>query len=179
MIVSMTENSISSQEESASRSDATSDTREWDPTWPAVDIMVLPGMPGWAGPRADLEVANPYPSSTSDFVKALRLEGLSVGYTVNRDDRSTVSLKAAEIWVPILFFALQDVAQVPSEILTAAILKVFGRWISDDSRLHVHFMQKSPDGYVQEFRSDGRASDVLRAMKVFGETHKSTEDPST
>ena len=179
MVISMKEHSSCAQEESAPRSDPISNTREWDSTWPEADIVVLPGVPGWADPGADYDVTNPYPSSTSDFVKVLRLEGFCVQYTVSRGDRSPVSINAADIWVPVLVFALQELVQVPSEILIAAILRVFGKRISDDSRLHVHFMQKSPDGNIHEFKSDGQARDVLRAMQVFGETHRVTDDPST
>ena len=157
-------------------SDATSNAFEWDPAWPEADIVVLPGIPGWAGPGANAEVENPYPSSTSDFVKALRLEGFRVQYTVSRDDRSPVSINAADLWVPVLIFALQDMAQIPSEILTEAILRVFDRRMSEDSRLHVRFMQKGADGSIHKFESDGRASDVLRAMRDFGETYRPDED---
>lgn len=176
MVVKMTEHSNSSQEQPASHSDTTGDALEWDPAWPKADIVVVPGIPGWAGSGADHGVENPYPSSTSDFVKALRLEGFRVQYTVSRGDRSPVSINAADLWVPVLIFALQDVAQVPSEVLSATILNVFGRWISDDSRLHVHFMQQGADGAIHEFESNGRSSDVLRAMRVFGEMHKTGED---
>lgn len=176
MFANMTEHSSSSRNEPAMYSDATSDAFEWDPAWPEADIVVLPGIPGRYGLGADAEVENPYPSSTSDFVKALRLEGFCVEYTVSRGDRSSVSINAADLWVPVLIFALQDVAQIPSEILTATILKVFGRWMSDDSRLHVRFMQKGADGSIHEFESDGRASDVLRAMRDFGETYRTGED---
>lgn len=173
----MTEHSSSSQEESASPVSTTSNMRGWDPSWPAADIVVLPGLPGWRGPGSDRDIANPYPSSTPDFVKALCNEGLHIQYTVSRDDRSTISLKSAELWVPILVFALQDMTQVPSEILTTAILKVFGRWLSDDSRLHVHFMQKNADGSTHEFKANGKAREVLQAIRLFGETHRVAKDP--
>lgn len=175
----MAEDSSNSQAELVPHSDATSDAPapEWDPAWPEADILVVPGIPGWADTGADRGVENPYPSSTSDFVKEFRLEGFRVQHTVSRGDRSPVSINAADLWVPVLIFALQDVAQVPSELLSTAILKVFGRWLSDDSRLHVRFMQKGADGTIHEFKADGRASDVLRAMQVFGDTHRVAEGP--
>ena len=157
---------------SSPQPDATMESPEWDPTWPNADIIVLPGIPGWTGPNANQDVPNPHPAPTTDFVKVLSGAGFDVQYITARNDRSVISINAAESWVPILAFALQDAACVPSEILIAAIRQVFGSWLSDQSRLHVRFKQKNLDGTVHEFESHGRAKDVLDAMRTFGETHK-------
>ena len=148
------------------------ESSEWDPTWPDADIIVLPGIPGWAAPNADQDVPNPHPASTTDFVKVLSGAGFNVQYITDRSDRSPISINAAEFWVPVLVFALQDATCVPSDILIAAIRQVLGPLFSEQSRLHVRFKQENIDGAVHEFESHGRAKDVLNAMRVFGETHR-------
>jgi hypothetical protein len=46
-----------------------------------------------------------YPNTTVDVVKLLTEQGLSVDYVQPKEERSTLTLKAAEWWIPILTFA--------------------------------------------------------------------------
>lgn len=70
-----------------------------------VDVLVLPGFP-------DREVVldepgHAYPSTTIDVVKRLRQLGLAIEFIEPREQRVEVTLKAFEVWVPILLVAQQ------------------------------------------------------------------------
>lgn len=76
------------------------DPPEVQPFPEGIDVLVLPGFP-------DREIqldepASPYPSTTVDVVKRLRQLGLGVDYAEPREARLEVTLKAFELWIPVL-----------------------------------------------------------------------------
>jgi hypothetical protein len=76
------------------------DPPEVQPFPEGIDVLVLPGFPD-REIRLD-EPGSPYPSTTVDVVKRLRQLGLGVDYAEPREVRLEVTLKAFELWIPVL-----------------------------------------------------------------------------
>ena len=156
----------------------TEDSRAWDPAWPTADIVIVPGLPGKYSQSDDDRLQNPYPTTSTDIAKILRQDGLAVEYAVERSERQEVSLMGAEYWLPILFFALDCANRTPTEILLAAIERLFGSGLPSRSRLHVAFGQQRADGSVHYFEAHGKGSEVIEAIRAHGEANQAASTES-
>lgn len=132
-------------------------------------VLVRSGVPGMDGDDADGE--HLYPSATSDFVKLLQERGFTVEYEHERSDRTPVSYKAAELWLPILDFTMNVAANIPANIVATLIMDFFqgSRRKLGKSILHVKYTMRDKDGEIVEFEANGEGSYVLDAMKEFDE----------
>lgn len=146
----------------------TEEQRAGEPTWPVADVVVLPGLPGWRYSGDDDRLTNPIPTTTTDIVKVLRSDGLTVEHAVQRGDRQEVSLNAAEYWVPVMVFAVDVGANTAGDLLAAAITRLFGRPLLRRSRLHVRYGQRRPGGSVDFFEAHGDAEKVIEAIRARG-----------
>jgi len=150
------------------------DMRPWDPSWPDADIVILPGLPGWSHRPDDQRIQNPYPTTTTDIAKILQRDGFAVEYSVERSERQDVVLQAAEYWLPILFFAVDCATRTPIDAFLAAIDRLFRSAIVSGARLNVAFGQQRADGSVHYFEARGKGSEVIEAIRAFGEATRTT-----
>lgn len=132
--------------------------------WPEdTDVLVVPGIPGKFTHLDTGEAA--YPSETSDIVKLLQENGLSVRYAEPRGAR--VGFKGADWWVPILIFAREALANGAGEILATVLRERIGLPRLPRTKLHVRLGRRDADGSVRWFEASGAAQDVLTAMTGF------------
>lgn len=152
----------------------------------ATDVTVLPGVPNMPRLKIDSGVA-PFPNTTTDFVKILREHGISVEYSVPKDQRSYVALKAFELWLPILEFTQGMLTAVGSGILVELLKSyvhpnhsahpegVHQIGQNDDvtseettpAILHVEWHVAKPEGERQTFVANGHMPEVLEALEKF------------
>ena len=102
----------------------TSKERREIPLPAGLDAVVFPGVPRVRTPDVD---EDPYPTATTDVIKILRSEGVKVDYVDPTRQRVTVDLKAAEVWLPIVVFSSEALANGLGGILTAAFLEMVGK----------------------------------------------------
>lgn len=160
-------------------------------------VSVLPGVPNMAGLTVDDSVV-PFPDSTSDFVKLIRERGISVNYSVPRDQRIYVGHKALELWLPILEFTRDLLIGIEGGLLVE-LLKAYLH-PEDDRRpteitegntehptadpktsvpaiLHIEWHVSRPDGELQTFIADGSETSVLHALARFEDHVRNDEGP--
>ncbi|MEC3980418.1 hypothetical protein [Amycolatopsis sp. H20-H5] len=130
-------------------------------------VVIRAGVPGMDSERANGE--HRYPASASDFMKLLREQGFSVEYEHERAERTLVEFKAFDVWVPVLDFTLNVLANIPANIVATAIMNYFHAMRRDvkDSILHVEYSMRKENGDVVKFKADGAGSDVVEAIKAF------------
>lgn len=145
------------------------ETVEREPDWPEFEgVLVVAGLPGWSQAGTTDQVSNPYPETTTDVVKLVREQGLTVQYAVPREDRQTVSLNAAEYWLPVLVFAYDVGTNLVAGYFTGVITQLLGSLPKRSDRLHVRFGRETTDGAVEYFEAHGPAPDVVKAIKAHG-----------
>lgn len=164
---------------------------------PLPGVTVLPGVPNMAGLTVDDSVV-PFPDSTSDFVKLIRERGISVNYSVPRDQRIYVGHKAFELWLPILEFTRDLLIGIEGGLLVE-LLKSYlhpaddrlptditegntgdatpDPKVSAPAILHVEWHVSRPDGERQTFIADGSESSVLDALARFEDHVRNVEGP--
>ena len=143
-------------------------TGKLDGTWPDADIVVLPGFPDDSAPIEEALSKTNYPSTSTDVVKLLRAEGLSVDYAVERSERQLVSKNAAEHWLPIVIavseFGANTLTSALASIIAEQIVAIFG----GGSKLHVHCGIKEADGSYRFIKASGPPEAVVEAVEAFG-----------
>lgn len=140
--------------------------------WPeGTDALVVPGLPGRAGDPEAAENAI-YPSSTIDVIKLLREQGIAVDYAAVDKPRAELALKAAELWVPLIIFARDVLADGGAHVLVDVVWdRLHGR-NHGKSILHLKVGSRDADGQVVWFESHGHADDVLDAFTLWAEDDK-------
>ncbi len=134
-----------------------------------VDCLVLPGVPGRWDRSEDGSALHPGP--TLDVVKLLRTEGLSVEFSEPPESRRELLLKSEEIWLPILAFTTDAVANGAGSLLAHAVIQRFGRKRAEKARLHVRCAAVSGTDQAW-FEAEGAGDEVLQALEVWqGEPH--------
>ncbi|MEV7046624.1 hypothetical protein [Amycolatopsis sp. NPDC051061] len=130
-------------------------------------VVVRAGVPGKDDGSAEGE--HHYPTSTSDFVKLLRELGFSVDYEHEKSQRALVGYKAFDVWVPVLDFGLNVLANIPANIVATTIMNYFHATKRNvqDSVLHVEYSVHKKNGDVVKFKADGAGPDVLKAIEQF------------
>lgn len=143
-------------------------TGGFDPAWPDVDVVVLPGFPDAASTAQEGCESAVYPSSATDVVKFLRAEGLDVAYAVDRSERRLMSKNAAEHWLPVVValteFGANTLTSVLESHIAEFIVKPFGR----SSKLHVRCGKSTSEGDISYFSASGPAEGVVDALREFG-----------
>jgi hypothetical protein len=130
-----------------------------------LDAIVLPGVPGVDTPGVD---EDPYPASTIDVIKILRAEGIQVDYAQPTRPRVSVDLKAAEVWMPIVVFTSEALANGLGGVLTAAFLEIVGKARAGRTRMHARVgRMRSDDIGVEWLDVDGPAEAALEAIERF------------
>jgi len=134
---------------------------------PENKVVIRAGIPGMEDGSAEGE--HRYPTNTSDFVKLLREEGFNVDYEHEKLERTLVGYKAFDVWVPVLDFSLNVLANIPANIVATTIMNYFRATKRDlkDATLHVEYSVRKKNGDVIKFRADGASSDVLKAIEQF------------
>ena len=130
-------------------------------------VVIRAGIPGMQDPEDQNE--HHYPAGTSDFVKLLREQDFTVLYEHDKSERTLVSHKAFDVWLPILDFTANVVANVPANIVSTLILNYFRamKQRPEDSTLHVKYLMRDKKGTVVEFEANGPGADVLQAIERF------------
>jgi predicted transcriptional regulator len=109
-----------------------------------------------------------YPVSTSDVVKLLRQEGAIVEYEHEKGQRALLERRSVEIWLPILDFSMNVLANIPANIAATVIMnyvkKVRGRDLKD-TLLHVEIIVRDKEGNEKQVRLDGAGHDVVAALE--------------
>lgn len=131
---------------------------------PNVDVLVLPGL---AGKPHTTDEDSVYPGVTTDVVKLLREMELRVDYWQPRESRKTIVRKGADIWIPILLFTEQVVANGGGTLLANAVTQLLGKRAAERSVLHVKCGAASGEGQVEWFEAHGPGTDVLKALRQF------------
>lgn len=130
-----------------------------------LDAVVFPGVPRVDTPDVD---EDPYPSATIDVIKILRSEGVKVDYADPSRPRVTVDLKAAEVWLPIVVFTSEALANGLGGVLTAAFLEMVGKARAGKTRLHARVGRiRSDDLEIAWLDVDGPADAALEAIDRF------------
>lgn len=140
----------------------------------------------------------PFPDSTSDFVKLVLERGISVNYSVPRDQRIYVGHKAFELWLPILEFTRDLLIGIEGGLLVellksylhpaddrrpAEIAEIKTKDAAADPKasapaiLHVEWHVIRPDGERQTFIANGGESSVFDALARFEDHVRNDEGP--
>ncbi len=129
--------------------------------------MVRAGIPGMQDPEDNGE--HRYLGGTSDFVKLLREQGFTVSYEHDKTERTLVSYKSFDVWMPILDFTASVATNIPANIVATLILNYFQNMKEspEDSTLHVKYSMRNKKGKIVEFEANGRGADVLKAIEKF------------
>ena len=126
-----------------------------------------------------------YPSGTGDFMKLIRERGATIDYVDPDAPRVTMSLYAAEYWVPILVLVRDVLVSVEGDLIVDAIRE----WIrggrphdatakeseleASESRepvLHIKIGAADLDAQTIEwFEASGSREDVLEGLRTFRE----------
>lgn len=131
------------------------------------DVTVQPGLPGRADPEG--VDGGVYPNTTTDIVKLLREQDLRVEYVQTRDQRSTLTLKAAEWWIPILVFAYQVDISLCGTLLANAVAELFPDR-EPKPILHVKCGRETADQQIDWFEADGPSDKVIEALREWRPT---------
>jgi hypothetical protein len=130
-----------------------------------LDAVVFPGVPRVGTPGVD---EDPYPTLTIDVVKILRSEGVRVDYVDPERPRVTVDLKAAEVWLPIVVFTSEALANGLGGVLTTAFLEMVGKARAGKTRLHARVGRiRSDELEITWLDVDGPADAALEAIERF------------
>lgn len=133
-------------------------------TEPGSEVLIRAGVPG--KPGVTVAHGKPYPSTTTDVAKLLAERGLSVTYEDEKDQRSYISLYAAELWIPILQVAGSILAGASGNLLSDVIKQLLGK-DKPATILHVDYTIVPRKGPKRTFKASGKADDVLRAIDKF------------
>lgn len=143
----------------------TSRERRETPLPEGLDAVVFPGVPRLRTPAVD---EDPYPTATIDVIKILRSEGVKVDYVDPARPRVTVDLKAAEVWLPIVVFTSEALANGLGGVLTAACLELVGKARGGKTRLHARVgRMRTEDVEIEWLDVDGSADAALEAIERF------------
>lgn len=143
----------------------TSRERRETPLAEGLDAVIFPGVPRVLTPDVD---DDPYPTATIDVIKILRSEGVKVDYVDPARPRVTVDLRAAEIWLPIVVFTSEALANGLGGVLTAAFLELVGKARSHKTRLHARVgRMRINDVEIEWLDVDGPADAALEAIEQF------------
>jgi hypothetical protein len=80
-----------------------------------------------------------------------------------RDQRSCVSFYAAEIWVPILEFAISILGGISGNFFSDIIKELIGKEKPEDTILHVELRVVPRKGPEKMFKAGGKADGGLPA----------------
>jgi len=123
----------------------------------------LPRLDGWIVKGVAGRGGEDYAGDTDDIIKILAEGGIHVDYE-DIGDHAYLLLKSADWWGPILVFTQVALANGAGGVLALAIWELIGR--RSDTRLHIDVGSKQSE--VEDviwFRGDGRAEDVIAALK--------------
>jgi transcriptional regulator with XRE-family HTH domain len=129
------------------------------------DVLVLPGIPGKRERLDDGRGA--YPASTTDIIKLLREQGVTVDYIEPSNRRAELTYHAADIWLPVLLWASDAIANGAGSLFAHAIIQLLGARRAERSVLHVRCGRKTGEGDIRWFKADGPGADVLKALREF------------
>jgi hypothetical protein len=132
-------------------------------------VLILPGIPGQAEAGFGLDDGvQPYPESTTDFVKQLRVRGLEVEFRDPRESRAEIGFKAMEVWLPALLAMLGNLeAMILFELLNDYTKRYRDESSTADNVLHVSWEFELPSGARSTFDAHGPGSEVREAFSDF------------
>jgi transcriptional regulator with XRE-family HTH domain len=131
----------------------------------SADVLVLPGVPGKAKRLDDGRGA--YPASTVDIMKLLREQKVAVEFVEPPNRRAELTYHAADIWLPVLLWTSDAVANGAGSLFAHAIIQLFGQRRAERSVLHVRCGRQTAEGDIRWFEADGPGSEVLKALREF------------
>ena len=129
------------------------------------DVLVLPGIPGKRERLDDGRGA--YPASTVDIIKLLREKGVTVDYVEPPDRRAELTYHAADIWLPVLLWTSDAIANGAGSLFAHAIIQLLGPRRAERSVLHVRCGRQTGEGDIRWFEADGPGADVLKVLREF------------
>lgn len=134
-------------------------------TVPVGDAVLVPGVPSARVPERDEAI---YPASAPDIRKILVEAGFDATWA-DEQPRGYLDLKAAEVWLPIIVFLNNALANGLGGVLTAAFLQYVGGARAGATRLHVKVGRvRQDDGTeVDWLEADGDAASTLEAVERF------------
>jgi hypothetical protein len=134
--------------------------------WPPdVDCVVVPGIPGGSSTTQKGESA--YPATTTDVLKLLREAGVRVDYVNSRERRAQVAYESDDVWLPILIFTRDALANGAGGLLANVIWSYLALHHNQTTRLHVRSGRVKANGKEEWYDGNGPASDVIRGLEIF------------
>jgi hypothetical protein len=138
-----------------------------------VVVQLRPGIPGL---QVD-PTSTVYPPLTDEFATILHDLGCDVQFTVGAAERQTTSLRAGEIWVPVLQVSETVVLGLVGSLVAEAITRLIDRVRRSkqaggtDSDLDVHVLiRRGPDGgEVKWIDLHGDASKVVESLRTLAD----------
>lgn len=129
------------------------------------DVLVLPGIPGKRERLDDGRGA--YPSTAVDIMKLLREQRVTVDYTEPGDRRAELTYHAADVWLPVLLWTADALANGAGSLFAHAIIQLLGPRRAERSVLHVKCGRQTREGDIRWFEAHGPGADVLKALREF------------
>jgi hypothetical protein len=108
-----------------------------------------------------------YPTSTVDIMKLLREQKFAVEFVEPPNRRAELTYHAADIWLPVLLWTSDAVANGAGSLFAHAIIQLFGQRRAERSVLHVRCGRQTTEGDIRWFEADGPGSEVLKALREF------------
>jgi hypothetical protein len=123
-----------------------------------VSVILRPGLPGLGYEALDDGTAG-YPSTSEDFIKLLRERGVAADFDRPLTERSEVTHKAADIWLPVL----EVVRDLSIGVLGSSIVAL----VADaSSRVHAK-VGRIRNGQTEWLEISGPRDDVIEAIDDF------------
>jgi Flp pilus assembly protein TadD len=129
------------------------------------NVLVLPGIPG-KNERLD-DGRGAYPASTVDIMKLLREQGVTVDYAEPADRRAELTYHAADVWLPVLLWTADALANGAGSLFAHVILQLLGPRRAERSVLHVKCGRQTREGDIRWFEAHGPGADLLKALRKF------------
>jgi hypothetical protein len=129
------------------------------------DVLILPGVPGKRERLEDGRGA--YPNTTADIMKVLREQGFGVDYAESDDQRAELTYHAAEVWLPVLLWTSDALANSAGSLFAHVIIQFLGQRQAERSVLRVKCERQSAGGDSRRFEAHGLGRDVLKALREF------------
>ncbi|MCY0903613.1 hypothetical protein [Arthrobacter sp. H14-L1] len=138
-------------------------------------VLVLPGLPRNLTKPAGEQAL--YPDTTIDMVKVLREYGLESEF-VDQDERTLVSHKAFDVWLPILEFTSNLATGVAGGLL-ANLIQSFFVGTDTSQVIHISWRVRHRDGTLSEFNYDGPVNGAIQSAEIFGQALRPSDGNAT
>jgi hypothetical protein len=129
------------------------------------EILICSGLPDQ--PDLGSQRGAPYPNIAIQMAEVIHRNGYVATFEDDETHRNYVSLKAIDIWLPILQVAQGILIGISGGLFTNLIEDLLGERKSKESILHVEYRIVDREGRIRYFKASGQGKDVLKAVNDF------------